>query len=117
MRGKTNKFLGILLALAMLLTSVLPSFAALAEGSATVALVSSATAALKPGDTFTVTPTIANNPGFAGAKWKLEYDNTALELTQITADGRKADHLLGYGTFVSNLEYGKEQPRLCQRDP
>lgn len=107
MRGKTNKFLGILLALAMLLTSVLPSFAALAEGSATVALVSSATAALKPGDTFTVTPTIANNPGFAGATWKLEYDNTALELTQITADGRKADHLLGYGTFVSNLEYGK----------
>lgn len=107
MRGKTNKFLGILLALAMLLTSVLPSMPALAAGTAEVTLVSSAADALKPGDTFTVTPTIANNPGFAGATWKLEYDNTALELTQITADGRKADHLLGYGTFVSNLEYGK----------
>ena len=107
MRSRTNRFLGVLLALAMLLTSVLPSFAALAEGGATVALVSSATAALKPGDTFTVTPTIANNPGFAGVTWKLEYDNTALELTQITADGRKAGHLLGYGTFVSNVDYGK----------
>ena len=34
MRGKTNKFLGILLALAMLLTSVLPSMSALAAGAA-----------------------------------------------------------------------------------
>ena len=107
MRSRTNRFLGVLLALAMLLTSVLPSFAALAEGSATVALVSSATTALKPGDTFTVTPTLANNPGFAGVTWKLEYDNTALELTDITADGRKAGHLLGFGTFVPNTEYGK----------
>ena len=107
MRGKTNKFLGILLALAMLLTSVLPSMSALAAGTAEVTLVSSAADALKPGDTFTVTPTIANNPGFAGATWKLEYDNTALELTGITADGRKAGHLFGYGTFVSNPTYGK----------
>ena len=107
MRNKTSRFLGVLLALAMVLTSVLPSFAALAEGSATVALVSSATAALKPGDTFTVTPTLANNPGFAGVTWKLEYDNTALELTDITADGRKAGHLLGFGTFVPNKEYGQ----------
>ncbi len=106
MRGKTNKFLGILLALAMLLTSVLPSMSALAAGTAEVALVSSAAGALKPGDTFTVTPTIANNPGFAGVTWKLEYDNTALELTGITADGRKAGHLFGYGTFVSNPAYG-----------
>lgn len=106
MRGKTNKFLGILLALAMLLTSVLPSMSALAAGAAEVTLVSSAADALKPGDTFTVTPTIANNPGFAGATWKLEYDNTALELTGITADGRKAGHLFGYGTFVSNVNYG-----------
>ena len=106
MRGKTNKFLGILLALAMLLTSVLPSMSALAAGTAEVTLVSSAADALKPGDTFTVTPTIANNPGFAGATWKLEYDNTALELTGITADGRKAGHLFGYGTFVSNPVYG-----------
>lgn len=106
MRGKTNKFLGILLALAMLLTSVLPSMSALAAGTAEVTLVSSAADALKPGDTFTVTPTIANNPGFAGVTWKLEYDNTALELTGITADGRKAGHLFGYGTFVSNVNYG-----------
>lgn len=106
MRGKTNKFLGILLALAMLLTSVLPSMSALAAGTAEVTLVSSAADALKPGDTFTVTPTIANNPGFAGVTWKLEYDNTALELTGITADGRKAGHLFGYGTFVSNPVYG-----------
>ena len=106
MRGKTNKFLGILLALAMLLTSVLPSMSALAAGTAEVTLVSSAAGALKPGDTFTVTPTIANNPGFAGVTWKLEYDNTALELTGITADGRKAGHLFGYGTFVSNVNYG-----------
>ena len=106
MRGKTNKFLGILLALAMLLTSVLPSMSALAAGTAEVTLVSSAADALKPGDTFTVTPTIANNPGFAGVTWKLEYDNTALELTGITADGRKAGHLFGYGTFVSNPAYG-----------
>ena len=106
MRGKTNKFLGILLALAMLLTSVLPSMSALAAGAAEVTLVSSAADALKPGDTFTVTPTIANNPGFAGATWKLEYDNTALELTGVTADGRKAGHLFGYGTFVSNPAYG-----------
>ena len=50
MRGKTNKFLGILLALAMLLTSVLPSMSALAAGTAEVTLVSSAAGALKPGD-------------------------------------------------------------------
>ncbi len=103
---KTNRLVGALLVLAMLLTTVLPSFAALAAGTAQVTLVSSAMEALKPGDEFTVTPTLANNPGFAGVTWKLEYDNTALELTNITADGRKAGHLFGYGTFASNVDYG-----------
>ena len=103
---KTNRFIGALLVLAMLLTTVLTPFGALAAGNAQVTLVSSATGALKPGDEFTVTPTLADNPGFAGVTWKLEYDNTALELTKITADGRKAGHLLGYGTFVSNVDYG-----------
>ena len=109
MRSKTNRFLGVLLALAMMLTSVLPSFAALAEGSATVELVSSATAALKPGDTFTVTPTIANNPGFAGVTWKLEYDNTALELTDISNEDGSGEitYLLESGTFVANKDYAE----------
>ena len=103
---KTNRLVGALLVLVMLLTTVLPSFTALAAGTAQVTLVSSATEALKSGDEFTVTPTLANNPGFAGVTWKLEYDNTALELTKITADGRKAGHLFGYGTFASNVDYG-----------
>ena len=80
----------------------------MAAGTAQVTLVSSATEALKSGDEFTVTPTLADYPGFAGVTWKLEYDNTALELTKITADGAQGGvHLLGDGTFASNVDYWK----------
>ena len=104
MTTKTNRFASILLVLAMLLTAVLPSFAALAEGTAKVTFVSSAAEALKPGDTFTVTPKIEDNPGFAGVTWKLEYDNEALELVSIQ---KSRAYLFGGGTFIPNVEYGQ----------
>ena len=104
MTTKTNRFASILLVLAMLLTAVLPSFAALAEGTAKVTFVSSAAEALKPGDTFTVTPKIEDNPGFAGVTWKLKYDNEALELVSIQ---KSRAYLFGGGTFIPNVEYGQ----------
>lgn len=106
---RTNKFIGLMLVLVMLLTAVLPTFGALAEGAAEVTFVTSATEALKPGDTFTVTPTIANNPGFAGVTWKLDYDNTALELVSISNEDEEGEitYLLEAGTFISNKAYAE----------
>ena len=65
MMKHSRKLLSLLLAVLMLLGMM--QTAALAEGGAVITLTSDAEGSLQPGDTFTVTASIANNPGFIAA--------------------------------------------------
>ncbi|MDR0852609.1 MAG: hypothetical protein LBN36_08940 [Clostridiales Family XIII bacterium] len=58
-------------------------------------------AATESGEEFTVSATIADNPGFIGASFTLGYDTTALEIVSVTADG---------GLFASGLIWGSAAP-------
>ena len=81
----TKKLLQLLLCAALIFG--LCSTVALAE-TPTVTL-SSPEGALKVGDTFTVNVDMANNTGFAAVQWRLEYNSSALELTDILTTSAK----------------------------
>ena len=55
----------------------------------------------RPGETITVPVTLNNNPGLAGFTFVVDYDESVLTPTAITAGA-----LLTEGTFISNLEQG-----------
>ena len=76
-----KKFLSIFIVLALLATGlVISAFAA----EDTVITVEKTEA--KPGEEVTVEVVIANNPGFAAAKFEIVYDTNAMTLTEIDAD-------------------------------
>jgi hypothetical protein len=92
---------GILVLLLVFLLSSVPMFA-FAEGTAVVTVGSSGS--VEPGAEFTVSVSIADNPGFSAAAFTLSYDKNALELVDFGSDGllkggqitNVADDSIGY---------------------
>jgi hypothetical protein len=78
-----------LLAALLLMFSLIPT-AAFAAGGTTIT-VGSATEAIKPGGTFTIPVSIAENPGFTGAALTFSYDDHTLELTALDSEGALFD--------------------------
>lgn len=83
-----KRILSILLGI-LLILSVLPAVS-LAENAATptISLVlADPNAEIHPGDAFAVNAVIANNPSISGFQARIEFDQTAMELTKITRVG------------------------------
>lgn len=93
-----KRLLSLLLVL-MLFVSVAPTFA-LADTNPTITLESSATEALKPGETFTVTAKISGNTGYNSVAFCIKFDKTALTLNSFTTK----KYALGYGAVATNLD-------------
>ena len=77
-----KKFLTVLLIIALLLGSVMPT--AYAAAPPTVSLSSAQGAA---GETVSITATVSNNPGIVSMYLSLSYDTTRVELISVT-DGK-----------------------------
>lgn len=104
----TKKLLQLLLCAALIFG--LCSTVALAE-TPTVTL-SSPEGALKAGDTFTVNVDMANNTGFAAVQWRLEYDSSALELTDILTETDDSTFIFGTMACETSTEYRKATDTL-----
>lgn len=104
----TKKLLQLLLCAALIFG--LCSTVALAE-TPTVTL-SSPEGALKVGDTFTVNVDMANNTGFAAVQWRLEYNSSALELTDILTETDDSTFIFGTMACETATEYRKATDAL-----
>ena len=104
----TKKLLQLLLCAALIFG--LCSTVALAE-TPTVTL-SSPEGALKVGDTFTVNVDMANNTGFAAVQWRLEYNSSALELTNILTETNDSTFIFGAMACETATEYRKATDAL-----
>lgn len=104
----TKKLLQLLLCAALIFG--LCSTVALAE-TPTVTL-SSPEGALKVGDTFTVNVDMANNTGFAAVQWRLEYNSSALELTDILTETNDSTFIFGAMACETATEYRKATDAL-----
>lgn len=100
-----KRILSILLGI-LLMLSVLPAVS-LAEDAATptISLVlADPNAEIHPGDAFAVNAVIANNPSISGFQARIEFDQTAMELTKIT----RVNYLCGAdeeSLFTSKANY------------
>lgn len=100
-----KRILSILLGI-LLILSVLPAVS-LAENAATptISLVlADPNAEIHPGDAFAVNAVIANNPNISGFQARIEFDQTAMELTKIT----RVNYLCGAdeeSLFTSKANY------------
>ena len=103
MMKHSRKLLSLLLAVLMLLGMM--QTAALAEGGAVITLTSDAEGSLQPGDTFTVTASIANNPGFIAAQFNIAFNKEALAVEAFNV-GRQDAFYFGEYKVNNDAAYG-----------
>lgn len=108
MMNRGKKLLSLLLAVMMLLGMMQTvAFAGVdvVPSNAVITLTPSKTESLKPGDTFTVDVTLANNPGYISAAFNIVFDKTALTATEFTV--ARGDSF-SFGNYATNLnkDYG-----------
>ena len=103
MMKHSRKLLSLLLAVLMLLGMM--QTAAFAEGGAVITLTSDATEPLQPGDTFTVTASIADNPGFIAAQFNIAFNKEALAVEAFNV-GRQDAFYFGEYKVNNDAVYG-----------
>ena len=104
MMNHGKKLLSLLLVVIMLLgmmQTVALAGVNVVASDAVITLVPSKTEALQPGDTFTVTARIENNPGYISAAFNIAFDKTALTATGVNV--ARAD-AFSIGKYAANLE-------------